>query len=70
MEISLGIVDQLLTEGGLMDSSHAHAEIIPKKGRTLVTKHMHLLVTQMSSRICTLSLRQTSMGSLSGDMVV
>ncbi len=64
VEVSLSIVDQLLTEGGSLDRQTSSDDSVSMLGRSIVSDHLHLLITQMSSRLCTRCMKQGSMGSL------
>jgi hypothetical protein len=64
MEVSMGIVENLLNEGQILDRSNSSDNNASGLGRGIVTDHLHLLITQLSSRFCSRCTKQGSMGSL------
>jgi len=64
MEVSMGIVENLLNEGRIPDHSISPEDNASGLGRSIIADHLHLLITQLSSRICSRCTKQGSMGSL------
>ena len=64
IETSLNIVDNLLTEGGILEGKFATDTDTPTTGRRMVADNLHLLVTQMSSRLCSRGSSNGTMGNV------